>query len=439
MDKAEEIFAEGIEDRNVKTIRQARVLFVICLMAGMFIIFESDDIFKWAAVLAVYFFTDSFYKKYLRVEANLADDMTGNDIYQFIGQHALSVDCYFGIISKKIRKYRMIFFAEYFLCAIFSDSKGYGLIIAVLSVVVTYATAWIKKKYFICRLVGKLKPVEMILTFTDSFLNIFKFLLILLVSLLFCVVFLGVADGAVEREMVSGQILERFIGIPAFFVMVVAGLIVPLAGYAFFKPSAILNAALKTAMVIGIAGFICILASARLWYYEINYTTQKITLVHFKEKQYDFSDVERYIWKSGDDDENEKTLVLYLKDETVLRQYEKKDWQEVIPDAEFPAPLVLESNIEYVRCVLGSTVNDTACRERYVDVRTNAPETFIRYQRMVNDPVRNVMSHTFIEDYIRKNGEDYRFEVAPNPVPELRDRTKDNICVGRQPLCRNRY
>lgn len=27
MDKAEEIFAEGIEDRNVKTIRQARVLF----------------------------------------------------------------------------------------------------------------------------------------------------------------------------------------------------------------------------------------------------------------------------------------------------------------------------------------------------------------------------------------------------------------------------
>lgn len=121
-----------------------------------------------------------------------------------------------------------------------------------------------------------------------------------------------------EREMVSGQILERFIGIPAFLVMVVAGLIVPLAGYAFFKPSAILNAAIKTAMVIGIAGFICILASARLWYYEINYTTQKITLVHFKEKQYDFSDVERYIWKSSDDDETEKTLVLYLKDETVL-------------------------------------------------------------------------------------------------------------------------
>lgn len=119
MDKAEEIFAEGIEDRNVKTIRQARVLFVICLMAGMFIIFESDDIFKWVVVLAVYFFTDSFYKKYLRVEANLADDMTGNDIYQFIGQHALSVDCYFGIISKKNTQIQDNFFGRvFFVCHI---------------------------------------------------------------------------------------------------------------------------------------------------------------------------------------------------------------------------------------------------------------------------------------------------------------------------------
>lgn len=56
MDKAEEIFAEGIEDRNVKTIRQARVLFVICLMAGMFIIFESDDIFKWGCSVGCLFF-----------------------------------------------------------------------------------------------------------------------------------------------------------------------------------------------------------------------------------------------------------------------------------------------------------------------------------------------------------------------------------------------
>lgn len=34
MDKAEEIL-KGIEDRNVKTIERAKLLFVICLMAGI--------------------------------------------------------------------------------------------------------------------------------------------------------------------------------------------------------------------------------------------------------------------------------------------------------------------------------------------------------------------------------------------------------------------
>ena len=120
----------------------------------------------------------------------------------------------------------------------------------------------------------------------------------------------------------------------------------------------------------------------------------------------------------------------------LLCQYEKKDWNEVLPDAKFPAPLTLESNIEYVRSVLGSTVNNTACCEGYVNVVQGAmPETFAEYQRAVNEPVENVMSHRFIQEYMQRNGQDYRFETAPNPVPELRDRTVDNICVGRQPLC----
>ena len=37
--------------------------------------------------------------------------------------------------------------------------------------------------------------------------------------------------------------------------------------------------------------------------------------MHFKEKQYDFSDVEKYNWKT---DESIKSLVLYLNDGTVL-------------------------------------------------------------------------------------------------------------------------
>ena len=122
--------------------------------------------------------------------------------------------------------------------------------------------------------------------------------------------------------------------------------------------------------------------------------------------------------------------------ESLLKDYEGKEWQQVLPDAEFPAPLVLESNIEYVQGVLGATVNLTAHREDYVDVCQAQQGTFADYQNQVNIPRESVMSHQVIEDYICKFGWDYRYETAPNPVPELQDRKKDNTQVGRACLQR---
>lgn len=118
----------------------------------------------------------------------------------------------------------------------------------------------------------------------------------------------------------------------------------------------------------------------------------------------------------------------------LLKRYENKEWQQVIPNAEFPSPLRLESNIEYVRAVLGGTVRWTAVRESYQDVsELDGNSDFAKYQKRVNTPLENVVSHTVIEDTIAQNGMDYRFEVAPNPVPELRDRKKDNTQLGRIP------
>ena len=119
--------------------------------------------------------------------------------------------------------------------------------------------------------------------------------------------------------------------------------------------------------------------------------------------------------------------------EGLLREYEGRQWQQVLPEGKFPAPLRLESNIDYVRGVLGDSVNQTAEREHYVDLNREKPETFADYQGQVNVPVEDVASHAVIEAYIRKSGRDYRFETAPNPVPELRDRSADNTRVGRQP------
>jgi len=65
--------------------------------------------------------------------------------------------------------------------------------------------------------------------------------------------------------------------------------------------------------------------------------------------------------------------------QNLLKEYEGKEWQQVIPDACFPAPLVLESNIDYVRRVLGGTVNLTAKREEYVDVCEMKNGTFHDY------------------------------------------------------------
>ena len=44
----------------------------------------------------------------------------------------------------------------------------------------------------------------------------------------------------------------------------------------------------------------------------------------------------------------------------------------------------------------------------------------------------DVPSHEVIENYIQKNGEDYRFETKENPIKELQERTKDNTTVGRK-------
>ncbi len=120
--------------------------------------------------------------------------------------------------------------------------------------------------------------------------------------------------------------------------------------------------------------------------------------------------------------------------QNLLKECEGKDWQQVIPDGEFPEPLRLESNIAYVRDILGRTVCNTALRENYVPVDC-VPQhgTFADYQSQVNCPIENVTSHTVIEDYIRQFGQDYRYETAPNPVPELRDRRRDDTQVGRLP------
>ena len=118
----------------------------------------------------------------------------------------------------------------------------------------------------------------------------------------------------------------------------------------------------------------------------------------------------------------------------LLKKYTGKEWQEVIPDGEFPAPISLHENVEYVRKILDDTVQFTNDKEDYIRVKDLPQDAdFFRYQNIINPNVRIVPSHCVIEQFIRGRGMDYRYQVAPSPIPELRNRRDDNTDVGRKP------
>jgi hypothetical protein len=117
----------------------------------------------------------------------------------------------------------------------------------------------------------------------------------------------------------------------------------------------------------------------------------------------------------------------------LLKKYEGKSWEEVIPCGDFPEPIRLHENIGYVRNILENTVQYTSKKEEYVKVKC-LPENaeFFTFQETVNPSTQMVPSHCVIQGFIRRHGSDYRFQVAPSPVPELRNRRQDNTSVGRK-------
>ena len=123
------------------------------------------------------------------------------------------------------------------------------------------------------------------------------------------------------------------------------------------------------------------------------------------------------------------------KAKELLQKYEGKEWQEVIKCGEFPAPISLHENIDYVRKILSDTVQYTTGRDNeYVKVEKLSPDAdFFRFQNITNPSTDIVPSHCVIENYLHRHRTDYRFEVAENPIPELRNRKCDNTDVGRKP------
>ncbi|MBQ8758359.1 MAG: hypothetical protein IJZ20_01555 [Clostridia bacterium] len=116
----------------------------------------------------------------------------------------------------------------------------------------------------------------------------------------------------------------------------------------------------------------------------------------------------------------------------LLQKYENKQWQQVIPDGNFPELLKFHDNIDYVRKVISETVGKTSLLDDYPnldDIPDNAK--FFDFQKAVNADVSEVPSHAVIDRYITAKGEDYRFQTAEHPIESLRDRKNDNVSIAR--------
>lgn len=117
----------------------------------------------------------------------------------------------------------------------------------------------------------------------------------------------------------------------------------------------------------------------------------------------------------------------------LLKKYENKDWQQVIGNGEFPQPISLHENIDYVRNILNSTVQFTSVREGYEKLENlDSNADFFKFQNHMIPDAASVPSHNVIEEKIAKSGSDYRYEISENPIEALRCTDEDNTVIGRR-------
>jgi len=106
----------------------------------------------------------------------------------------------------------------------------------------------------------------------------------------------------------------------------------------------------------------------------------------------------------------------------LMKRYEHRDAQEIIPDG-LPEPLLqFQPNIEYVREVLNNQVHLTAKESDFVSADSlDKNDRYFQYQSLVN--ANGAPSDKVIQELMREEGKDYRLELAgENPIPEYRHR-----------------
>lgn len=118
----------------------------------------------------------------------------------------------------------------------------------------------------------------------------------------------------------------------------------------------------------------------------------------------------------------------------LLKKFEKKSYESVICDGEFPTLLQIGSHKEYIRDVLQKTITETAKDRTYIDIsKLPKDDKFFSYQKMLFDnKENNVPSHLVIQEAIKTIKQDFRYQDEDHPVKVLQDRKKDNTEIARK-------
>lgn len=91
------------------------------------------------------------------------------------------------------------------------------------------------------------------------------------------------------------------------------------------------------------------------------------------------------------------------------------EWQQVVPEGEFPELLDLQPTKGYVRQVLAEQVMLTAQDEKLVEIdEVPSDFCFFTWTGAVNGRTQDASSHQVIRQLIKKEGEGYRLEDSEN-------------------------
>ncbi len=105
----------------------------------------------------------------------------------------------------------------------------------------------------------------------------------------------------------------------------------------------------------------------------------------------------------------------------LMKMYEKRDPEEFLPSS-MPEPLIMESNIDYVRKVLAEQADWNAMGTEYVPLdQIPGDYRYFEIQKKINGDW--IPSQEVIRQYIQENGQDYRFEArGEHPIERFQHR-----------------